>query len=111
MNWKYKEREYSACDVRLVEVNVTVGSGMTTRTNISGSRIAIISPHVAESVMRDNPPGRLYEIGTARGCPERGLVRGIFRGLPAIQEHAGHGHWRTIAIIGRQGMALPERSA
>jgi hypothetical protein len=110
-NWKYNDKEYPAYDVRLVQVNATVGSGMSTRTIISGHRIAVISPDTAEPVMRDNPPGRVYEVGTAQGCPERGLVRGIFRGLPAIQEHAGHGHWRTIAIIGYQGMALPERSA
>ena len=109
MNWKYKNKDYPAYDIRLVQVNATVGSGMSTRTIISGHRIPLISPDTAAVALQDNPPGRVYEVGTARGCPERGLVRGDFRGLPALQSHAGHGQWVTEAIIGDAATVIPAR--
>jgi hypothetical protein len=55
MNWKYNDKEYPAVDVRLVECNVTVGSGMRTHDEIHPHRIAILDAEVAAIVLRDNP--------------------------------------------------------
>ena len=109
MNWKYNDKEYPAVDVRLVECNVTVGSGMRTHDEIHPHRIAILDAEVAAIVLFDNPIGKRWEIGTARGCPESGLESGHFRGLPALREHAGHGFWRTVAIIGDASTVIPPR--
>ena len=109
MNWKYQGKEYPAVDVRLVECNVTVGSGMRAHDVINPHRIAILDAEVAAIVLRHNPLGERWEIGTAQGCPKSGLTSGHFRRLPALQEPAGHGYWRTVAIIGDAATIIPPR--
>lgn len=107
--WTFEGHDYPAADVRRVQVNVTVGSGMSTRDIVGGHDIAILSAQVADQVMADHPASGHFEVGSARGCPSYGLVRGEFRGIAALQQHAGHGHYRTVAIIGDQGTIIPPR--
>lgn len=112
LTWSWAGQQYPAISIDIVDVDIVIGTGMSTHTQRDTRMIPTLSREVAQQVLADHKPTRVYDVGTARGCAQDGLVYGVFGGRryeilgpivggrPAIQEHAGHGHYRTVAFIG-----------